>query len=521
MPFPFVFGRKSLLALILLSLFATAIRAGNDELPLGKARKAAAKAMRAGDFDQAIQTWQEIVRREPDKIENRLALSYAFYKQKRLVDSYKEAMNALELDRNNARGRSLVGAVYLAAGRIDEARDILHAAITLNPDDALGLSNSALIDFYENRSKIGLTKLRRATFLEANEPDFVYALAQIAAHTENYKESADAYAKFLRIAPATDSDRRDRIVGLIEFLRYLGAVKSLYEVGGNRQTTVSCETVNNRPVINVRVNNRRETLRFVLDTGSGMTVVSEETAQKLGINPVARGGMASAVGGGGKFPIVYGLLDSIEIGEARVSKIPVYIRRFHTDGDRFDGYIGLSAISKFLITLDYQNNTLSLVKNFAEKSDKKNALASSSLAVNVPTGDKFSVPLRTTSSGFLSGTINLEGVAEPLNFIFDTGASVSVVSSETLKRGQINSYMQAAMLRVYGAAGTTDNVATLLLPRVSCGDLSREKVMAAVLDLAPINETAGFEQAGILGGNFLRNYRLTFDFQKATLTFEK
>jgi hypothetical protein len=35
-----------------------------------------------------------------------------------------------------------------------------------------------------------------------------------------------------------------------------------------------------------------------------------------------------------------------------------------------------------------------------------------------------------------------------------------------------------------------------------------------------INETSGFEQAGILGGNFLKNYRLTFDFKNSRVTFE-
>ena len=43
---------------------------------------------------------------------------------------------------------------------------------------------------------------------------------------------------------------------------------------------------------------------------------------------------------------------------------------------------------------------------------------------------------------------------------------------------------------------------------------------AAVLDLDPINETTGFVQSGIIGGNFLRNFRVTFDFRKALLRFE-
>ena len=38
--------------------------------------------------------------------------------------------------------------------------------------------------------------------------------------------------------------------------------------------------------------------------------------------------------------------------------------------------------------------------------------------------------------------------------------------------------------------------------------------------MEPINETAGFEQTGIVGGNFLRHYRVTFDFPRAVVRLE-
>ena len=82
----------------------------------------------------------------------------------------------------------------------------------------------------------------------------------------------------------------------------------------------------------------------MLDTGSGMSVISEQTAKRLGIKPVAKGGLARAVGGGGKFEIVYGFLESIEIGNAKVSNVPVYIRKFFDSHIPVDGYLGLSVI---------------------------------------------------------------------------------------------------------------------------------------------------------------------------------
>jgi len=36
----------------------------------------------------------------------------------------------------------------------------------------------------------------------------------------------------------------------------------------------------------------------------------------------------------------------------------------------------------------------------------------------------FELPIRSTSSGFWSSAINVEGIEKPLNFIVDTGASI-------------------------------------------------------------------------------------------------
>jgi hypothetical protein len=52
---------------------------------------------------------------------------------------------------------------------------------------------------------------------------------------------------------------------------------------------------------------------------------------------------------------------------------------------------------------------------------------------------------------------------------------------------------------------------------LSLGLSTLEKINAAVLDLEPVNETAGFTQSGILGGNFLRNFHVYFDFARGAI----
>src|SRR6185295_4906511 len=127
------------------------------------------------------------------------------------------------------------------------------------------------------------------------------------------------------------------------------------------------------------------------------------------------------------------------------------------------------------------------------------------------------LPIRTTSSGFLSGEVHIDGIERQQNFIIDTGASVSVISEKLAALDETQSFLQPTRMRVYGAAGVTENVKMVVLPRVALGAHARERIDAAVLDLEPINETAGFNQSGILGGNFLRHFSIAFDFQRGLI----
>jgi tetratricopeptide (TPR) repeat protein len=482
--------------------------------PLDKARSRAERALRAGDYEEAAKLFREILAKDARDTAARLGLSYTLYKLRNLTDAYDHAARVVAVDPLSARAHALLGTVVLAAGDFRLSVEEFRTALSLKDDEALAIAGLAMVDFYENRLSASVAGLRRAAFLDATEPDFTFSLAQAAARNERYKEAADAYERFLQIAPRTDADRRARIRGLIDFLRYLGAQNNLYGISGSNRVVVPFEMVDNRPVIKVRVNNSKEPLRFVLDTGSGMCVISEDTARRLGLRPVARGGDARAIGGLGRFEIVYGFMPYMEIGEGHIENVPVYVRRFY-DENPVDGYIGLSLVNQYQMTVDYGARTFTLVRPRSDNEADAPAPAASSI---VPAG--FDVPIRNTSSGFLSGEVQLEGVTKPLNFIIDTGATISVISQKLMVSEELGRFTQNAKMRVYGAAGIEDNVKTLVLPRLLLGSYAREKLDAAVLDLEPINETTGFVQSGIIGGNFLRHFRVTFDFRRAVVHFE-
>jgi predicted aspartyl protease/Tfp pilus assembly protein PilF len=468
--------------------------------------KQAEKHSKRGEFPEAEQILRRVVEIAPRASTAKLKLAFVLVKQKKLREAYELSFEAARAEPKNSFAFAVLGAALLSAGRFREANLAFLNSLALNKKESLAWAGLGTLDFYENRISKSLANLNEAIAYRPDEPDYVLTFAQVASRAEKYRIAAAAYRRFLAISAINDRDRRERIRGLIELLDYLGGRQSLYELEGAEKTSVGFRLVNNRPLIELKINDRDEPLRFILDTGSGMTVVSEETARKLRIKPVARGGTSRAVGGSGKFEIVYGFLRAIKIGDVKIKNVPVYIRRFHNNDDEIDGYIGLSLISKFLTTVDYGDLTFSLAAGKAANDTPGDATAA--------------LPLRLTPSGFLSGEVRLEGLDAAFNFIVDTGATVSVISERIANTDEIGKFMLKEKMTVTGSGGVTEGVSMFLLPRVSFGVHARERITAIALDLDVINETTGFEQLGILGGNFLKNYRLTFDFQKAKVFFE-
>src|SRR5688572_15513026 len=255
-----------------------------------------------------------------------------------------------------------------------------------------------------------------------------------------------------------------------------------------------------------------------------MSAISEEYEMTHGLNYVALDGLTRAGGGGWRFDLFCGSIISFELVGAKVENVPVYIRKFFDNNVPVDGYLGLSVVAKFLTSVDYGTRRMSLVRqnqsDNVESWTVRRPEGMLALAPVNPSDGVVEVPLRTTSSGFLSGEVGLEGFEKPVNFIIDTAASITVVSEKLSQEEQLLELLQPSRMRVFGAAGVTEDVKLLQLPKLSLGLTTLERINAAVLDMEPVNETAGFTQAGILGGNFLRHFRVYFDFARGSMRLE-
>jgi predicted aspartyl protease/Tfp pilus assembly protein PilF len=477
---------------------------------LEKLTKEARKSFRKGDYEDAVKAYKKLIESDPANAQAHVGASYSAYKSLDYKTCFDYAQGALKLDANNARAHALVGSALLRSGYIVAAILELNQAFKLNPKEALAYGAAAEIDYYEGRSDQAIVKAFRAVSLDPDEPDYLITIARASSRMEQYERAAEAYERFLSVAPETDTERRDRISGLIEFYHRLAGLR-VHEVGGQKTSEIPFHLGNDRrPYINVKLNGRDAT--FVIDTGSGFTVISKEAAKRFKIPEIARGGHSQGVGGSGKFPIVYGLLNTLQLGEVKVKAVPCFIRPFHAPKDdatnsEADGFIGLSVLARFLTELDYKNNVMRL----SQDADQPIIATSPEMTV---------VPFRTTQNGLISIETELDG-KNLINAILDSGASSTVISTHAVERLNLREQIiKGQTVRVVGAGGVSDNVELLFIKNCRVADLRQDNLRALVLDFTAINETSGFEQSGILGGDFMRHFSITINFARAQVALK-
>ncbi|HVG18596.1 MAG TPA: aspartyl protease family protein [Blastocatellia bacterium] len=514
-------GPRALIALLLAALVISAAAAPVTAAALegqgvkesnNKIIREAMKAIRSGRYEDAISLYGQVLSADKNNVQAHVGAALAHLKSRDYRLCFQQAGEAIKADPTSARARALAGLALLRSGYINNAVREVNEAFKLDSKEPMAYWAASEIDYYEGRPDDARIKSYRAHVLDRDEPDYLITFARASSQMEMFKDAADAYDAFLRIAPQNDKDRRDAIKGLIQFYRRLGGV-NVHQISGAAVAEVPFRLGGDRrPYIKVKVNGRDAT--FVIDTGSGFTVISKDSAKRLGVSEIAQGGKSQAFGGDGKFLIVYGLLKSLELGETKVKSVPCYIQRLHyaqnaPPGERADGYIGLSVLTHFLTQLDYKENVMRLDRDLEGAGSAVAALPEATV-----------IPFRRTQNGLISIETEFNG-NQRINAILDSGASSMVISAAAVERFNLrDQIIKGQTVQVFGAAGVANDVELLFLPNCRVADIQQSNLRALVLDFGAINETTGFEQSGILGGDFLRHFRVTIDFSRALLAFQ-
>ncbi|MFC1603121.1 TIGR02281 family clan AA aspartic protease [Pseudomonadota bacterium] len=112
--------------------------------------------------------------------------------------------------------------------------------------------------------------------------------------------------------------------------------------------------------VDVKLNDARQSFRFILDTGATFTVISSDTAQKLGIvlSPNQPTMQISTANGIVQAPTI--ILNAVNLHGALVERVPAVVLN---ELNGFDGLLGLSFLNHFNIDINQDEGKLLLFKH--------------------------------------------------------------------------------------------------------------------------------------------------------------
>lgn len=112
----------------------------------------------------------------------------------------------------------------------------------------------------------------------------------------------------------------------------------------------------------------------------------------------------------------------------------------------------------------------------------------------------------------------INGVSMP--FVLDTGASTTVVTEGTVERLALQAG-ESQTASACGAAGGPLSYSPVNIDSLAVGELRVENLSCGAMNLEAVTKLLDGEIGGVLGYDFLSNFKITIDYRARQLTFAK
>ncbi len=360
--------------------------------------------------------------------------------------------------RRNANELGALGAAELAAGRYDDARRHLRAAIDLQPF--------------------------RTTYAS-----IAWDLSQVEYMSNNFDSSLD----WARLASEHGVNVKQ---WHLEYLASLVNVNAYRFIGATSERLSMKIGHPDVPRIDTILNGRK-TVSAIIDSGAVLSIVSQSLATSLPVRLL--GTFEGTFSGllGEPIPVHFGILDTLDLGRMTIANVPVAIMpddkmKFLISGKKefkIDFLLGAHLLKEFRIELDFRRNSFSLAR--IPPSARK------------PVADQnlFIAQFRPA----VRGTINRRGWYV---FILDTGSEVTFLNERQLGSLPIQIFapkVHNATLQGLGGAKKRGEK----LENVEIG-VDR---WAGTFHTIPMYDAGEHERTtGIVGENYLKNFDVVIDF---------
>jgi predicted aspartyl protease len=241
---------------------------------------------------------------------------------------------------------------------------------------------------------------------------------------------------------------------------------------------------------------------FILDTGAGTSLLSPELAHKIGAKII---GAKEGQSAGGKVSVSLAKVDSLAVGDTRRDDVDVGIVDLShigkAIGAKIDGDLGYNFFNRFQITIDYQNCEIRF------EDPKPVGYFGASARAEIP------LRLANPAKPLILVDTYLNGLG-PFQFAVDTGTSTTAIAPELAK--------QLGLATSSIAPGTTGGahvaVTASTLQSFAAGSAKVDDMAIVVADFfSMLSQAVGAKLDGIVGYNFLRNYKVVIDYPNEIL----
>jgi predicted aspartyl protease len=273
-----------------------------------------------------------------------------------------------------------------------------------------------------------------------------------------------------------------------------GTAKTKFRLAGGAQPLI---------LLPVQVNGEGP-FEFILDTGAGTSLLSSELGEKLGIKII---GSKEGQSAGGKVSVSLAKVNSLAVGSAQLSDVDVgLVDLSHigkTVGAKIDGDLGYNFLKHFPVTLDYRKNEIRF------DDPKRFELAGQSAAVT-----EVAMRLASPAKPLILVDVLANG-SGPFQFALDTGTSTTAITPGLAKQlGVASSPIGPAT-----TGGAPVEVTAGVLQSFQVGGARIDDLPVIVADFfAMLSNALGVKLDGIVGYNFLRNYKVALDYPNETMS---
>ena len=242
---------------------------------------------------------------------------------------------------------------------------------------------------------------------------------------------------------------------------------------------------------------------FILDTGAGTSLLSSDLLKQLQVKVI---GSKEGQSAGGKVSVSLAKVDSLAVAEAKVDDVDVGIVDLShigkAIGAKIDGDLGYNFLKHFRIEIDYRECMIRFddpkrVDNFGRSPQTEVAMRLAS-----PAKPLLLVDVHANGRG-------------PFQFAIDTGTSTTAITPELAKKLGVAS----KPIPPVTTGGAPVDVTAGTLKSFQVGGAKIDKMDVVVANFFEMLSTAvGTKLDGIVGYNFLRQYKVVFDYPNELLS---